>query len=110
MLQGRRLTTHIQQINLRPSNGWKPNKIEERDSIEMINNNNILPYLRKKISTLLLLSAAAIALMLLSMLVHYALFNLLQPVQAQTPITFQTPIPANYTSSTTGADECTSNF
>jgi hypothetical protein len=31
-----------------------------------------------------------------------ALFNILQPVQAQTPITFKTPIPATYTDPATG--------
>jgi len=57
----------------------------------MINN---IPYLRKDTSTLLALSA--IALLLSSPLL---LFNpvLLQPVQAQTTITFKTPTPASGT-------------
>jgi hypothetical protein len=33
-----------------------------------------------------------------------ALFNILQPVQAQTPITFKTPIPATYTDPATGQE------
>jgi hypothetical protein len=60
-------------------------------------NNNILPYMRKDISTLVTLSATAIALMLLAS--PLALFNILQPVQAQTTLSFKTPIPANGTDS-----------
>ena len=58
-----------------------------------------MPYLRNKISISLTL-AAAVALMLLAS--PLALFNILQPVQAQTPITFKTPIPATYTNPATG--------
>jgi hypothetical protein len=65
---------------------------KERDSIEMINNNNILPYFRKDISTLITISAAAIALLMLASPV-LPLSNplLLQPAQAQTTVTFKTP-------------------
>jgi hypothetical protein len=58
------------------------------------NNNNILPYMRKDISTLVTLSAA-IALLAISPLVlsHF----LLQPAQAQTTLSFRTPTPANGT-------------
>jgi hypothetical protein len=63
-------------------------------------NNNSTPYLRKKISTLLTLSAAAIVMLLLAGPL-LPLFNilLLQPVQAQTTMTFRTPEghPANST-------------
>ena len=66
-----------------------------------INSNNE-PYVRKKISpTLLALSAVALLLLGASPLLHS---NLLQPVQAQTTMSFRTPTPANATSSTTGAE------
>ena len=52
--------------------------------------------MRKNISTLLVFSAAAIALMLLAS--PLALFNiLLQPVQAQSNLSFRTPTPASGT-------------
>jgi hypothetical protein len=58
-----------------------------------------IPFMRKKISTFLALSTA-IALLLSSPLV---LSNfLLQPVQAQSPMTFKTPKPATYTDPDTG--------
>ena len=57
----------------------------------MINNNNILPYMRKDILTLFALSAAILMLLLVSPLV---LSNLLQTVQAQTTMTFRTLSPA----------------
>jgi len=57
-----------------------------------VNNSNNAPCLRKnKISALLVLSAA-IALLLASPVLP--LSNILQPVQAQTPMTFKTPSPA----------------
>ena len=52
-----------------------------------------MPYVRKKISTLLTLSAAAIALMLTSPMLFFNV--LLQPVQAQTSMTFRTPAPTS---------------
>jgi hypothetical protein len=60
--------------------------------------NNTKPYLRKETSTLLTISAAILMLLLASPLV-LPLPNplLLQPVQAQTELTFQTPKPANGT-------------
>jgi hypothetical protein len=52
-----------------------------------------IPYLRNKISTLLLLSASILTLLMSSPL---PLSNfLLQPAQAQTTVTFKTPRPAN---------------
>jgi hypothetical protein len=70
----------------------------------MINNNNILPYMRKDISTLLTLSAAAIGvLMLASPVLLLSNPLLLQPVQATSigssssssgDISFRTPTPA----------------
>ena len=68
-------------------------KQDSEDSIEMINNNNILSYFRKYISTLLTLSTAAIGVLILA---SPLLSNiLLQPAQAQTTtITFKTPKPA----------------
>jgi hypothetical protein len=58
-------------------------------------NNNILPYMRKDISTLVTLSAAAIGvLMLASPVLPFSNPLLLQPVQAQTVMTFKTPSPA----------------
>jgi hypothetical protein len=58
-------------------------------------NNNILPYMRKDISTLVTLSAAAIGvLMLASPVLPLSNPLLLQPVQAQTVMTFKTPSPA----------------
>jgi len=63
--------------------------------------NNILPYMRKDTSsTLLTISATAIALLLLASPLLLSNTLLLQPVQAQTTtMTFQTPIPANGTDS-----------
>ena len=60
--------------------------------------NNIL-HLRKKVSTLLTLSAAILMMLLSSpLLLLLPLSNpLLQPVQAQTTLSFRTPIPANGT-------------
>ena len=59
--------------------------------------NNIL-HLRKKVSTLLTLSAAILMMLLSSPLLLLPLSNpLLQPVQAQTSLSFRTPIPANGT-------------
>jgi hypothetical protein len=59
---------------------------------------NITPYLRNKISISLVLSTAAIALLLLAS--PLVLSNpLLQPVQAQTAMTFRTPTPASGTMS-----------
>jgi hypothetical protein len=52
--------------------------------------NNILPYRRKNISTLLVFSAAVVLMLLASPL---SLFNILQPVQAQTTMSFKTPQP-----------------
>jgi hypothetical protein len=54
-----------------------------------------IPFERKKISTFLALSAAAIALLLSNPLLLSNL--LLQPVQAQTELTFRTPTPASGT-------------
>jgi hypothetical protein len=66
-------------------------------------NNNILPYMRKDISTLVTLSAAAIGvLMLASPVLPLSNPLLLQPAQAQTNLSFRTPIPANGTDSTQG--------
>src|ERR671920_2558618 len=60
--------------------------------------NNIL-HLRKKVSTLLTLSAAILMMLLSSPLLLPPVSNpLLQPVQAQTTLSFRTPIPANGTS------------
>ena len=59
----------------------------------MINNNT--PYLRNKIPTLLVFSAAAIALLLLTSTSLPLSTFLVQPVQAQTNVTFKTPEPAN---------------
>jgi hypothetical protein len=56
---------------------------------------NNTPYLRKKIPTLLVFSATAIALVLLaSPVLPLSNSLLLQPVQAQTTMTFQTPTAA----------------
>jgi hypothetical protein len=63
--------------------------------------NNILPYFRKKTSTLLTLSAASL-LLLSSAVLPLSNPLLLQPVQAQTPMTFKTPTPATYTDPATG--------
>jgi hypothetical protein len=52
---------------------------------------NNTPYLRKKIPTLLVFSATAIALLLFSPVLPLSNPLLLQPVQAQTPMTFKTP-------------------
>ncbi|MFL6495751.1 MAG: hypothetical protein ACJ703_04905 [Nitrososphaera sp.] len=58
-----------------------------------VNNSNNTPCLRKnKISALLVLSAAVALVLLASPLLP--LSNILQPVQAQTPMTFKTPSPA----------------
>jgi hypothetical protein len=54
---------------------------------------NNIPCLRNKTPTLLVLSAAAIALMLTSPMLFFNV--LLQPVQAQTTMTFRTPEPAD---------------
>jgi len=67
----------------------------------MINNNNILPYFRKDTSTLVTISTVAIALLLLaSPLLPLSNPILLQPVQAQTTLSFRTPSPANGDSGT----------
>jgi hypothetical protein len=59
------------------------------------NNNNNTPYLRKKISpTLFAFSAIALLLLASPLLLSNIL---LQPVQAQTTLSFKTPIPANGT-------------
>ena len=58
--------------------------------------NNIL-HLRKKVSTLLTLSAAILMMLLSSPLLLPLSNPLLQPVQAQTTLSFRTPIPANGT-------------
>ena len=58
----------------------------------MIKNNNT-QYMRKKISSTLLVFSAAIALLLASPLV-FSNPLLLQPVQAQTTFTFKTPTPS----------------
>jgi hypothetical protein len=58
-------------------------------------NNSILPYFRKDTSTLLAFSAIALLLLAASPLVISNL--LLQPAQAQTTLSFKTPIPANGT-------------
>lgn len=65
----------------------------------MINN---IPFSRKEVSTFLALSAA-IALLLLSSPLPLSNF-LLQPVQAQTTMTFKTPKPATYTDPDTGQE------
>ncbi|MFL6480700.1 MAG: thrombospondin type 3 repeat-containing protein [Nitrososphaera sp.] len=60
-------------------------------------NNNILPYFRKDTSGILIFSAA-IALMLLASPVQLLPFSnplLLQPVQAQTTLSFKTPTPVD---------------
>src|SRR5215210_7603769 len=54
---------------------------------------NNIPYLRNNISTLLTLSAASIALLSSPLVLSY----FLQPVQAQTTMTFRTPEPADGT-------------
>jgi hypothetical protein len=56
-------------------------------------NDNILPYMRKVTSTLLVLSTAIAMLLLASPLLPFSK-ALLQPVQAQTAMTFGTPTPA----------------
>ena len=62
----------------------------------MINN---IPFLRKEVSTFIVLSAAILMVLLLAS--PLPLSNvLLQPVQAQTPVTFKTPTPAG------GSDPC----
>jgi hypothetical protein len=58
---------------------------------------NIIPYLRNKISISLVLSTAILMLSLLSSPLVF--FNLLQPVQAQTAMSFRTPTPASGTMS-----------
>jgi hypothetical protein len=60
------------------------------------NDNNNTPFVRKKISSTLLVFSAAIALLLLTSPVPLSNI-LLQPVQAQTELTFQTPKPATGT-------------
>jgi hypothetical protein len=69
----------------------------------MINNNNILPYFRKDMSALLVLSAAILTI-LLSTTPLLLSSPLLQPVQAQTPMTFKTPKPATFTDPNTGLE------
>jgi Thrombospondin type 3 repeat len=59
-------------------------------------NNSILPYFRKDTSTLLAFSAIALLLLASSPLLFFNLL-LLQPAQAQTTLSFKTPIPANGT-------------
>jgi hypothetical protein len=61
-----------------------------------------IPYVRKDTSTLLVLSAAAIALLLLASTVLPLSNLLLQPVQAQTSMTFRTTQPAITTDPNTG--------
>jgi hypothetical protein len=62
------------------------------------NQNNNTPGLRKnRIWTLLILSAATLMLLLTSTLLSLSNPLLLQPVQAQTNLSFRTPIPANGT-------------
>ena len=56
----------------------------------MTNNKNSIPYMRKKISSTLLVFSAAIILLLTSPLLPLSNF-LLQPAQAQTTVTFKTP-------------------
>jgi hypothetical protein len=65
-------------------------------------NNTILPYFRKETSTLLIFNAA-IALLLLASPVLLS-NNLLQPVQAQTTLSFRTPTPAEGYDRPTGQD------
>jgi hypothetical protein len=61
----------------------------------MIKNNNITPYVRKKIPSTLVTLSAAIALLLGSLLLP--LSNFIQPVQAQNSMTFKaTPDRGNY--------------
>jgi hypothetical protein len=60
--------------------------------------------LRNNISISLTLSAAAIALLLLASPLVLSNLLLLQPVQAQTPMTFKTPKPATYTDPDTGQE------
>ena len=62
--------------------------------------NNIPHLIRNKIPTLLVLSAAALALVLLSSPLLPLSNFLLQPVQAQSNLSFRTPIPANGSYST----------
>jgi hypothetical protein len=69
---------------------------------------NNTPYLKKKISTLLTLSAAAIALMLTSPMLFFNV--LLQPAQAQTAMNFRTPTPASGTVSGTPDISATLTF
>jgi hypothetical protein len=59
---------------------------------------NNIPYMKKDTLTLLVFATAAIALLLLATTSPLPLSNfLLQPVQAQTTLTFQTPKPATGT-------------
>jgi len=62
---------------------------------------NNTPCLRNKIPTLLTISATAIALLLLASPLVFSNI-LLQPAQAQTTLSFKTPIPANGTDLTQG--------
>ena len=57
-------------------------------------NSNILPYFNKDRSTLLILSAIVLLLLASGPMLF---FNLLQPAQAQTTMTFRTPEPADGT-------------
>jgi hypothetical protein len=71
----------------------------------MINNNNILPYFRKDMSTLLTISAIAIALLMLASQLVFSnnILLLLQPAQAQSNLTFKTPSPADGTATQYGS-------
>jgi hypothetical protein len=57
-------------------------------------NNNILPYFRKDMSTLLTISAIVLLLLVTSPMLFFNSL-LLQPVQAQTTLSFKTPTPAD---------------
>jgi len=59
-------------------------------------NNNILPYFRKDLSSLFVFSVATLMLLLTSTLLPLSNI-LLQPVQAQSNLTFKTPTPADGT-------------
>jgi hypothetical protein len=67
-----------------------------------------IPYMRKDMSTLLLLSAVVIALLLLVSPVLPRFNPLLQPAQAQTTMTFKTTQPA--TGTVRGDDQATLLF
>ena len=63
-----------------------------------------IPYIRKNTSTLFTISAAAIALLPLASPLLLLSNILLQPVQAQTTMTFKTSKPATYTDPDTGQE------